>query len=146
VFGPAASVFYATLLAYLIGGWQVILWLGVILVATGWFTGSNASGAAVRTWVSGGLETAGAAMADGPVGSAGRWSTTNAAWLRVAVGVFGTVVLLRGNDVSLSRLFWSLGLVVVLLGVVQVLVGAGGGKPAPGRVSAAYTGAVTGGP
>lgn len=85
-------------------------------------------------------------MADGPVGGAGRWSTTNAAWLRVAVGVLGTVVLLWGNDVSLSRLFWSLVLVVVLLGVVQVLVGAGGGKRAPGRVSAADTGAVTGGP
>jgi hypothetical protein len=146
VFGPAASVFYATLLAYLVRGWQVILWLGVILVATGWFTGSNAPGAAVRTWVSGGLETAGAAMADGPLGGAGRWSTTNAVWLRVAVGVLGTVVLLWGNDVSLSRLFWSLVLVVALLGVVQVLVGAGGGKRAPGRVSPADTGAATGGP
>jgi hypothetical protein len=145
VFGPAASVFYATLLAYLVRGWQVILWLGVILVAIGWFAGSNASGAAVRGWVSGGLETAGAALADGPVGGAGRWSTTNAAWLRVAVGVLGTVVLLWGNDVSLSRLFWSLVLVVVLLGVVQVLVGAGG-KGAPGRVSAVDRGAVTGDP
>jgi hypothetical protein len=146
VFGPAASVFYATLLAYLVRGWQVILWLGVILVVTGWFTGSNASGAAVRRWVSGGLETAGAAMADGPVGGAGRWSRTNAAWLRVAVGVLAAVVLLWGNDVSLSRLFWSLVLVVALLGVVQVLVGAGGEKRAPGPVSAADTGAVTGGP
>ena len=146
VFGPAASVFYATLLAYLVRGWQVILWLGVILVAIGWFAGSNASGAAVRRWVSDGLETAGAAMADGPVGNAGRWSTTNAAWLRVAVGVLGTVVLLWGNDVSLSRLFWSLVLVVALLGVVQVLVGAGAGKRAPGRAPAADTGAVTGGP
>jgi len=145
VFGPAASVFYTTLLAYLIRGWQVILWLGVILVATGWFAGSNASGAAVRTWVSGGLETVGAAMADGPVGGAGRWSTTNAGWLRVAVGVLGAVVLLWGNDVSLSRLFWSLGLVVVLLGVVQVLVGAGGEKRESGRVPAADSG-VAGGP
>jgi hypothetical protein len=145
VFGPAASVFYATLLAYLVRGWQVIWWLGVILIATGWFAGSNASGAAVRTWVSGGLETAGAAMADGPVGGAGRWTTANARWLRVAVGVLGTVVLLWGNDVSLSRLFWSLVLVVVLLGVVQVLVGAGA-KPAPNRVSAANAGAVTGDP
>jgi hypothetical protein len=145
VFGPAASVFYATLLAYLVRGWQVIWWLGVILVATGWFAGSNASGTAVRTWVSGGLETAGAAMADGPVGGAGRWTTANAQWLRIAVGLLGTVVLLWGNDASLSRLFWSLVLVVVLLGVVQVLVGAGR-KPAPTRVSAANMGTVTGDP
>jgi hypothetical protein len=146
VFGPAASVFFATLLAYLVRGWQVILWLGVILVATGWFTGSNAPGTAVRRWVSGGLQTAGAAMADGPVGGAGLWCKANAAWLRVAAGVLGTVVLLWGNDVSLSRLFWSLVLVVALLGVVQVLVGAGGEKRAPGRLSGTDTGAVTGGP
>ncbi|MEP7035878.1 MAG: hypothetical protein ABI934_09840 [Actinomycetota bacterium] len=145
VFGPAASVFYATLLAYLVRGWQVIWWLGVIVVATGWFAGSNAPGTAVRTWVSGGLESAGAAMADGPVGGAGRWTTANARWLRVVVGLLGSVVLLWGNDVSLSRLFWSLVLVVVLLGVVQVLVGAGA-KPAPNRVSAANAGAVTGDP
>jgi hypothetical protein len=30
-----------------------------------------------------------------------------------------------GNDLSVSRLLWSLLLVVVLLAVVQVLVGAG---------------------
>jgi hypothetical protein len=41
------------------------------------------------------------------------------------VGVVGVVVLLWGNDVSVSRLVWSLLLVVVLLAVVQVLVGAG---------------------
>lgn len=84
-------------------------------------------------------------MADGPVGVAGRWTTANARWLRVVVGVLGPVVLLWGNDVSLSRLFWSLVLVVVLLGVVQVLVGTGG-RPAANRVSAANTGAVTGDP
>jgi hypothetical protein len=39
--------------------------------------------------------------------------------------VVGVVVLLWGNDVSVSRLGWSLLLVVVLLAVVQILVGAG---------------------
>ena len=135
-FGPASSVFYDTLLAYLERGWKVLLWLGLILVVTGWFTGSNASGAAVRSTVSGGLETVGAALADGPVGGAGRWVAANARWLRVAIGVLGAVVLLWGNDITLSRLLWSLALVVVLLAVVQVLVGAGRAagdtSPAPG--------------
>ena len=123
VFGPASSVFYDTLLTYLERGWQVFLWLGVILVVVGWFTGSNTSGTAVRTTLSGGLETAGAGLADGPVGGAGRWVAANARWLRVAVGVLGAVVLLWGNDVSLSRLLWSLLLTVVLLG----------GRADPGR-------------
>jgi hypothetical protein len=140
VFGPASSVFFDTLLTYLERGWQVFLWLGVILVVVGWFTGSNASGTAVRTTLSGGLQTAGARLADGPVGGAGRWVAPNARWLRVAVGVLGAVVLLWGNDVSLPRLFWSAVLVVVLLGVVQVLVGAGGQTGASSPMPAAVTG------
>jgi hypothetical protein len=104
----------------------VLGWLGLILVVVGWFTGSNASGTAVRTTLSGGLESVGAQLADGPLGGAGRWVATNARWLRVAVGVVGVVVLLWGNDVSVSQLGWSLlVVVVVLLAVVQILVGAG---------------------
>jgi membrane protein YdbS with pleckstrin-like domain len=71
------------------------------------------------------LEGIGRAVAGGPVSAAGRWVAANARWLRVAVGLLGAVVLLWGNDVSLSRLVWSLVLVVALLAVVQILVGAG---------------------
>jgi len=131
-FGPASSVFYDTLLAYLDRGRQVFLWLGLILVAIGWFAGPNRYGAAVRAAVTNGLEGIGRALADSPVGAAGRWVAPNARWLRVAVGLLGVVVLLWGNDVSLSRLFWSLALVVGLLAVVQILVGAGG-TPAASR-------------
>ncbi|MFI7061305.1 hypothetical protein ACIBL3_10000 [Kribbella sp. NPDC050124] len=124
-FGPASAVFYDTLLAYLERGRQVFLWLGLILIVIGWFAGSNRYGTAVRTTVNGGLESIGGAVSDSPVGNAGRWVAPNVGWLRVAVGLLGVVVLLWGNDVSLSRLFWSLALVVALLAVVQVLVGAG---------------------
>jgi hypothetical protein len=115
----------------------VFLWLGVILVVVGWFTGSNTSGTAVRSTLAGGLETVGARLAGGPVGGAGRWVAANARWLRVAVGVLGAVVLLWGNDVSPTRLLWSLALTVVLLGIVQILVGAGRGTDAVGSVPAA---------
>ncbi len=40
-FGPASSVFYDTLLVYLERGRQVFFWLGLILIVTGCFTGSN---------------------------------------------------------------------------------------------------------
>jgi hypothetical protein len=136
VFGPASSVFYDTLLTYLERGWQVFLWLGVILVVVGWYAGTNRSGTAVRTTLAGGLETAGAGLADGPVGGTGRWVAANARWLRVVVGVLGAVVLLWGNEVSPTRLFWSLLLTVVLLGVVQILVGAGGATDASSPVPA----------
>ena len=141
-FGPASRVFYDTLLAYLHRGQQVFLWLGLILVVIGWFAGANRYGTAVRTAVTGGLENIGGALADSPVGVAGRWVAANAGWLRIAVGLLGVVVLLWGNDVSLSRLFWSFALVVGLLAVVQVLVGAGREPVAPGAV--ATPGAVPG--
>jgi hypothetical protein len=144
VFGPASSVFYDTLLAYLQRGRQVLFWLGLILVVAGWFAGSNAFGAAVRTTLSGGLETTGAALSDGPLGGTGRWVAANARWLRVAVGLLGAVVLLWGNNVTMSRLIWSLVLVVVLLALVQVLIGAGTGTGTASPVSPADPQAVTG--
>jgi hypothetical protein len=129
-------VFYNTLLSYLQRGQQVVLWLGLILVVVGWFAGRNRTGAAARAAVAGGLETVGSALAGGPVGGAGRWVAANARWLRVVVGVLGVVVLLWGNDVSLSRLVWSVVLIAVLLAVIQVLIGAAGGPNRTGTAAA----------
>ena len=93
VFGPASSVFYDTLGAYLERGWQVLGWLGLILVVVGWFTGSNASGTAVRDTCPAAWSPSGHAGQQ-PLGGAGRWVPANARWLRAAVGVVGVVVLL----------------------------------------------------
>jgi hypothetical protein len=147
VFGPASRVFFDTLLAFLDRGQQVVLWLGLLLMLAGWFAGANRYGTAVRTATGRGLERAGTSLAGAGtgVGRAGRWTTVNAAWLRVVVVVLGGVVLLWGNDVSMSRLWWSLALVLVLLAGIQVLVGAGRGKePAPPTPPAAPQLAPTG--
>ncbi len=132
VFGPASSIFYDTLLSYLERGQRVLLWLGLILIVIGWFAGGTRFGTAVRTTISRGLESAGAALSDTPVAGAGRWTLTNALWLRIVVGVLGVVVLLWGNNVSGTRLFWSIVVVIVLLAGIQVLVGAGRGAAAEG--------------
>ena len=110
----------------------MLLGLGLVLVVAGWFAGSNKYGTAVRTSVAGGLEGTGTRLADGQVGGAGRWVAANVGWLRTVVVVLGVVVLLWGNDVSLSRLWWSLAFVLVLLALVQVLVGAGRAAAATG--------------
>ena len=78
-FGPASSVFYDTLLTYLQRGRQVLLWLGVTFVVVGWFAGRNRP-APPPPRLSGGLETVGSSMADGPVGGAGIWVAANARW------------------------------------------------------------------
>ena len=132
-FGPASTDVYDTLLSFLMRGQRVLLWLGLILVVAAWFVGRNAFGSAVRRTVRGGLETMGAALADGPAAGPGSWVVANARWLRVAIVVFGAIVLLWGNNISEARLFWSLALVVVLLMVVQVLVGAGKAPRATAR-------------
>jgi hypothetical protein len=124
VFGPASAVFFDQLLSYLQRGQQVLLWVGVILVLVGWFARSTGTGAAARSVVSGGLINLGSTLSSGPVAGAGQWVAANARWLRVAIGILGVVVLLWGNDISLSRLFWSLAFVAVLLAVVEILKGA----------------------
>jgi hypothetical protein len=101
-FGPASTVMYQTVVAYLERAQQVALWLGLILLACGWFASANRSGTAVRGTVTGGLERVGAALPDHmPVA---RWAD-NIGWLRDAIAGLGLVVLL-------------------LLVVLQVLVGA----------------------
>lgn len=136
-FDPASTVIYDTLLSFLMRGQQVLLWLALILVVAGWFLGHNAFGTAIRRTLGGGLETVGAALADGPVAGSGQWVAANARWLRVVIAVLGLVVLLWGNEASETRLFWSMVLVVVLLMVVQVLVGTGNASRArsPGTTS-----------
>jgi hypothetical protein len=124
VFGPASGIFFDQLLSYLQRGQQVLLWVGVILVLVGWFARSTGTGAAARGAVSGGLRTLGSALPSGPVAGAGQRVAANARWLRIAIGILGVVVLLWGNDISLSRLFWSLVFVGVLLAVLEILKGA----------------------
>jgi hypothetical protein len=136
-FGPASKVFYVTLLTYLERGKEAVLWLGIILVVAGLFAGANRYGTAVRTTVADGLEKTGSTLADSgldAVSSVGRWVAANAAWLRVTCVAVGAVVLLWGNNVTLSRVWWSLALVLLLLAVLQVLVGAGRHREQPGAL------------
>ncbi|MET1059855.1 MAG: hypothetical protein ABWX84_09670 [Nocardioides sp.] len=141
-FGPASRVFYVTLLSYLERGQEAVLWLGVILLVAGLFAGANRYGTAIRTTIAGGLEKTGTTLADSGVDvvtTIGRWVAANAGWLRVAVVAVGAVVLLWGNNVTLSRLWWSLALVLVLLAVLQVLVGAGRRREQPGPLGTQAT-------
>jgi hypothetical protein len=48
-------------------------------------------------------------------------------------------VLLWGNDVSLSRLFWSLTFVAVMLAVVEILKSAARGTTRAAEVTAPIT-------
>jgi hypothetical protein len=132
VFGPASTVFFNQLFSYLERSQRVLLWVGLILVFVGWFTGHTKLGTAVRSTLSRNLESAGSSLGDSSAAGAGRWTAANAGWLRIAIGVLGVVVLLWGNEASPTRLFWAAVVVIVLLAAVQVLVGTGKAA-APGK-------------
>ncbi|MGB7979162.1 MAG: hypothetical protein WCF36_00025 [Candidatus Nanopelagicales bacterium] len=125
IFGPASAIFYDTLLTYLQRGVRVLAWLGLILVAAGWFTGRNSTASALRSTVSGALESVGATQSGGPAHSVGRWVAANATWLRVVAGVLGVIALMWGDQATASRLAWSMLVVLGLLIAIQVLVGVG---------------------
>jgi hypothetical protein len=140
-FGPASRAFYDQLLTYLSRGWRVFLWLGLILVVSGWFLGRNRSGTAARTSVAGTLETTGASLSDGPVAGVARWVAPNVRWLRVVAIAVGLLILLWGNQATTGRLFWSVVITLALLALLQVLVGAAApaagadGRPRQGLTS-----------
>jgi hypothetical protein len=126
VFGPASSVFFSTLVAYLSRGLRVFFWLGVALVVAGWFAGS--SGARLRNATAGSLHRLGSTVAGsggaGGLAKAGRWVAPNAGWLRYVALLVGVVTLLWGADTSPERLAWCCLLVLGLLLVIELLIGA----------------------
>jgi len=125
VFAAASTVFFDQLLAYLVRGVGVFLWLGLAFVVLGWFAGRTRSAQVVRGGLAHGLERVGAAVSFPAIAPIGRWVAGNAGWLRVVSAGLGAVVLLWGNDVDPQRLAWSLVLIFVLLVVIQVLIGVG---------------------
>ena len=131
VLAPASTVIYTQLLSFLTRGWQMLLWLGVVLIVAGWFAGITSSGAGARRWVSQGLRAGGAAIGTEGLRPTGRWVAANAGWLRVVAVALGAVVLLWGLDTSLSRLVWSAVLVVVLLVLIELLAGTEAGRRRP---------------
>lgn len=125
VFGPASTVFFNQLFSYLERGQRVLLWVGLVLVLAGWFSGYTRLGSAARSTVRGGLESIGSSLADTPAATPGKWAALNATWMRIVIGVVGVLVLLWGNEVSPPRFFWAMVAVIVLLAALQVLVGIG---------------------
>ena len=131
-FAPASADFFDALFAFLDRAQGVLLALGLVLAVLGWFAGSSRSARAVRAPVAGGLERAGAEVSEQHVSQAGRWVEANVRWLQACAGAIGFVILFWGSDVTMTRLWWSLATVIVLLVLLRVLVGAAHPSPSSG--------------
>ena len=124
VFGPASSVFYATILNYLDDAWRALFVLGLVLAAGGLLAGRNRAGTTVRTYARQGLEDAGAQLAE-PLGGVGAWVAGRQTALRWASMALGAVVLFWGLAATASRVWGCAALVAALFALIALLVGAG---------------------
>jgi hypothetical protein len=122
VFGPASTVFFDTLLRYLVAGLKALALLGVISIVAGWFAGRSRPASAIRTPVTRGLAELGSKVPAAQLGTFVRRYFTALCWIvYVVVGFF----LLRGGLISMSQVVWASLLAVGLVSVLTALRSAG---------------------
>jgi hypothetical protein len=138
VFGPASSVFYATILNYLDDAWRALFVLGLVLALGGLLAGDNRIGTTTRTYVREGLEGFGASVG-GPLRGVGARVARRQTALRWSSVALGAVVLFWGLSATASRVWGATALVAVLVALISVLIGAAKAAPAPDKAPAVAT-------
>jgi hypothetical protein len=128
--GPAADVFWSTLLDFLIAGTQAIIALGAVLVVAGWFGGRTRLARRVRGPVIKGLAELGGRLSDGRGGPLPANMLGYARWLVYAVGA---AILLFSDLISVSSVLWVSALVAGLITLAQLLAGGGAFAAADGE-------------
>lgn len=116
--GPAADVFWNTLLDYLIAGTEAIVALGVVLLLAGWFGGRTALARLARGHVTAGL---GELSARAYGGGSGPLSEPVATYVRWGIYAVGTLILLISALMSVATVLWVSALVAGAITVVQLL-------------------------
>jgi hypothetical protein len=120
--GPAADVFWTTLLEYLIAGTQAIVALGIVVVIAGWFGGRTRLARGLRGHVTTGLAQLSGRLSDGRPGPLPAAMLGYAHWLIYAIGV---AILLFSNLMAVSTVLWVSALVAGLVTLAQLLSGPG---------------------
>lgn len=118
---PAATVFWDTLLTYLIVGVRAVTTLGIVLIVAGWFGGRTRAARFVRTPVVRGLDDIGDRLPSGlqPLRAAvSRYATP----IRWAIFAVLGLVLVLGELASPAGVLWTTALAAGLITAVQVLV------------------------
>lgn len=127
--GPAAQVFWSTLLDYLIAGTQALIALGVVLILAGWFGGRTAIAARLRGHVTAGLADLGGRLSDGRPGPL---PARYLPWARILIFAVAALILLVSSLMAVSTVLWVSALAAGLVTLAQLLAGAGAGAAAPG--------------
>jgi len=122
VFGPASTVFFDTLLRYLVAGVKALALLGVIGIVAGWFAGRSRPARALRTPITRGLTQLGSRISSASLGSFVRRYFTALCWIvYVVIGFF----LLRDGLINMAHVVWASLLAVGVVSVLTALRSAG---------------------
>ena len=122
VFGPASTVFFDTLLRYLVAGVKALALLGVIGIVAGWFAGRSRPARALRTPITRGLTQLGSRSSSASLGGFVRRYFTALCWIvYVVVGFF----LLRDGLINMAHVVWASLLAVGVVSVLTALRSAG---------------------
>jgi hypothetical protein len=122
VFGPASTVFFDTLLRYLVAGVKALALLGVIGIVAGWFAGQSRPATAIRRPLTRGLAHLGSMVPAAEVGAFVRRHFTALCWIvYVIIGFF----LLRDGLIDMTHVVWASALAVGVVSVLTALRSAG---------------------
>ena len=129
-FEKASQTFYDHLLKFLYNGAYSLIVLGIIVFAVGLYLCGARWAAELRATVNNLADDIAGNIPAGPITASGAWVAAQARWLRVAVAVIFTIIVVIGNDLSVARTIWAALIALVLLGVIQVWAAAGRRTPA----------------
>ena len=129
-FEKASQTFYDQLLKFLYNGAYSLIVLGIIVFAVGLYLCGARWAAELRATVNNLADDIAGNIPAGPIASSGAWVAAQARWLRVAVAVIFTIIVVIGNDLSVARTIWAALIALLLLGVIQVWAAAGRRTPA----------------
>ncbi len=118
--GPAAEIFWTTLLAYLVGGVQAIAALGVVVILAGWFAGTTTLAVRARGEVTRGLAQLGGRLSGDRPGVLPR---PMLGWARILIYVISAAILLFSSLLAVSTVLWVSALAAGLVTLAQLLAG-----------------------
>ena len=124
-FEKASQVFYDTLLRFLYNGAVVSVLLGVIILVVSLYLCGARWAVELRSSVNTLADRVATSIPTGPITSSGTWVVEHARWLRAGVAVVFVLIVVIGNDLSLSRTLWATVIALVLLMIIQVWAAAG---------------------
>ena len=124
-FEKASQVFYDTLLRFLYNGAVVSVLLGVIILVVSLYLCGARWAVELRSSVNTLADRVATSIPTGPITSSGTWVVEHARWLRAGVAVVFALIVVIGNDLSLSRTLWATVIALVLLMIIQVWAAAG---------------------